>query len=209
MTEATEHQAEIHADASARRVARVYAEALLNEAQSKNLADEILAELQELTGFDREANPVVRSFFLGGVIGRGTRDAAIEKAFRGRANDLLTNFLLVLNDHDRVELLWPIAEIYRDILEERTGQVRVQVRTAVPFPDDQRERLVKLLRESTRREPVLELTVDPNLIGGIVVQVGDYLYDASVKTRLDTIQRTLFESSSYAIQSGRDRFSSD
>ena len=59
-----------------------------------------------------------------------------------------------------------------------------------------------------RREPVLELTVDPTLLGGLVVRVGDNLFDGSVRTRIDTLRKQLIERSSHEIQSGRDRFSS-
>ena len=207
MTEATESQPDFKADASAQRIARVYAEALLDEAQKHGLADEVQGDLDGLLRDVTGADPLIASFFLGGVIGRETRDDVIRKAFAGRVSDIFLNFLLVLNDHERMELLRPIARIYRELLEERTGKVRVLLRTAAPLPDDQRERLLAELRETLHREPVLETTVEPNLLGGLVVQVGDWLYDASVKTRLETLRDELEEKSSHAIQSRRDRFS--
>jgi F-type H+-transporting ATPase subunit delta len=83
----------------------------------------------------------------------------------------------------------------------------VQVRSAVPLADDQADRLRQQLRESLRLDPVLRTEVDPKLLGGIVVKVGDWLYDASVRARLDSIRKQLIERSSHEIQSGRDRFS--
>ena len=120
----------------------------------------------------------------------------------------MLNFLLVLNDHDRLELLRSIRLSYRDLLEERTGKVRVLVRSAVPLPEDQKERLLRELGDTLHREPVLDMTVDPELLGGLVVQVGDWLYDASVKNRLETIRDDLVQRSSHEVQVGRDRFSS-
>src|SRR5205823_9417294 len=102
----------------------------------------------------------------------------------------------------------PILSAYRGLLEHRTGKVRVRLRSAVPLDDGQRERLLGQLRDLWHREPILESAVEPDLLGGLVVQVGDWLYDASVRTRLDTIRDQLIERSSYEIQSGRDRFSS-
>jgi F-type H+-transporting ATPase subunit delta len=84
----------------------------------------------------------------------------------------------------------------------------VEVRSAVPLPDDQRERLLNQLRATLQREPILQTRVDENLLGGLVVRVGDWVYDASVKTRLETIRHQLTERSSHEIQSRRDRFSS-
>jgi F-type H+-transporting ATPase subunit delta len=199
---------DLQADAGAQRVARVYAEALLAEAEKQNLAREIEQELDGLVREVAGADPILRNFFLGGVVGRGARKVALQKAFAGRASDLLVNFLHVVNDHDRLELLRPIREAYRNLLEDRLGHVRVRVTSAIPLSDDYRERLVQQLRQTTRREPVLEATVDAALLGGLVVRVGDYLYDASVRTRLAMIRNQLIERSSHAIQTGRDRFSS-
>jgi F-type H+-transporting ATPase subunit delta len=207
MTEPIEVPPEFKPDVSAQRVARVYAEALLDEAQEHGLADEIAEQLDQLLSEVARRDPVMASFFLGGVVGREARANTLRSAFAGRVSDIFLNFLLVLNDHERLELLRPIAQNYRDLLEQQAGKVRVQVRTAVPLPDDQRERLLGELREVTRREPILEPTVDPDLLGGLVVQVGDWLYDASVKTRLETLRNELVERSCHAIQVGRNSFS--
>jgi F-type H+-transporting ATPase subunit delta len=76
--------------------------------------------------------------------------------------------------------------------------MRVTVTTAVPLPDDQRERLRQELREKYKKEPVLTTKVDPALLGGLVVKVGDWLYDASVRTRLTNIRKQLIERGSHA-----------
>jgi F-type H+-transporting ATPase subunit delta len=199
---------ELKADASARRIARVYAEALLEEAQKRDAGRDLAEELDQLLADIAEADPELRNFLLGGVVSRKIREQAIEKAFAGRVSELLLNFLLVLNAHERLELLGLAVEAYHQLLEERGGQVKVRVRTAAPLDDGQRDRLYLQLKDMTKREPVLDIDVDPSLLGGLVVQVGDYLYDASVRTRLARIRNELIERSSHAIQTGRDRFSS-
>jgi F-type H+-transporting ATPase subunit delta len=199
---------ELQGDASAQRIARVYAEALLEGAQKQNLTEEIQQDLEGLLRDVAGSDPLMRNFFLGGVVGRGARKEALEKAFAGRVNEIFLNFLLVLNDHDRLELLGPIIGAYEKLMVERSGKVVVRVRSAVPLADEYRERLVQQLAQMTRREPILETSVDPSLLGGLVVRVGDYVYDASVRTRLATLRNQLIERSSHAIQTGRDRFSS-
>ena len=59
-----------------------------------------------------------------------------------------------------------------------------------------------------RLEPILDLTLDPELLGGLIVRVGDWQYDGSVSGRLKTLRDHLIARSSHEIQSGRDRFSS-
>lgn len=208
MSDVAEVKHDFHADASAQRIARVYAEALLDEAQKQNAAVELRDEMNGVLGDISGADPLLRNFFFGGVVGREARKEALEKAFAGRASDLLVNFILVLNEHDRLELLAPILAAYGQLLTERSGEVRVKVASAVPLTDEFRQRLQQQMREMTKKEPVLELTVDPSLLGGLVVRVGDYLYDASVRARLAKIRNELIEKSSHAIQAGRDRFSS-
>ena len=208
-TQAASGLARLAADTGAQRVAHVYAESLLAEAEKYNVVEEIRQELEDLLNQVSAPNAPIRNFFLGGLVGRDRRAVSIKKAFEGKVSPLFLNFLLVVNDHERLELLRPILNIYSVMVEERSNRVRVLVRSAVPLQDDQRERLIGQLRQMTRKEPVLTARIEPDLLGGLVVQVGDWRYDASVQHQLDLIRNQLIESSSHEIQAGRDRFSSD
>ena len=73
----------------------------------------------------------------------------------------------------------------------------------------ERERLAQGLRNAFQLEPVLETRIDPDLIGGLVVRIGDWLYDGSVRNKLEIIRDQIIERSSHEIQSGRDRFCTD
>ena len=105
-------------------------------------------------------------------------------------------------------LMRPILAAARDLANERANRIRVHVRSAVPLPNDQRDRLREQLRSTYHKEPLLETAVDPELLGGLVVQVGDWQYDSSVRRQLEILKNQLIERSSYEIQSGRDRFCS-
>jgi F-type H+-transporting ATPase subunit delta len=148
------------------------------------------------------------AFFTSGVVSRSKKAKAIRHAFENRASELLTNFLLVLNDHDRLDLLRVVDTAYRELLEERAGHVRVHVLSAVPLLAEQADKLRRELRETFHREPVLEAKVDPDLLGGLVVQLGDWVYDGSVRTRLQNLKHQILMESSHEIQGGRDRFGS-
>ena len=115
---------------------------------------------------------------------------------------------MVLNDHDRLFLVRPIVAAYEELSNEHNRRMTVQVRSATPLQDYQRERLSQELRAAFNKEPILEATVDPDLLGGMTVQVGDWLYDASVRSKLETLSNQLIERSSHEIQTGRDRFCS-
>ena len=197
------------ADISAQRVARVYSEALLNAADKSGEADAVQEQLDSLVHEVFRANPQFKAFLGSGAVGRPAKGDVIRHAFQGRASALFFKFLMVLNEHERLDLLRPVAAAYKDLRDQRARRIRVQVRSAVPLGDDQRLRLQRELHDTFRLEPVLESSVDPGLIGGLVVRVGDWVYDASVRTQLENIRKHLIESSSHEIQSGRDRFSSD
>ena len=208
MTANVEQSHRQKADVGAQRVAQTYAEALLNAAQKQNQVRETLDDFDALVGHVFYGHPDLEKFLSSMAVGREAKDKVLRSSLAGRATDLLTNFLLVVNEHDRLGLLRSILAAYREEYERRTEQMRVHVRSAVPLPDDQRERLVSELRAAYNREPVLEMKVDPALLGGLEVRVGDHLFDGSVRTRIDTLRKQLIERSSHEIQSGRDRFSS-
>jgi F-type H+-transporting ATPase subunit delta len=196
------------ADVGAMQVARVYAEALLSSAQEKGQAAEILQDLQALVE-QVLSNAELADFFASAAVGREKKAAVLSAAFKDRAPPLLVEYLQVLNKHDRLGLLRPIAISYKQQLDRRNNLVRVHVTSAKAVPDDQLDRLKRLVRDTTQREPVVDVVIDPSLVGGLVVRVGDWVFDASVTSRLESLRNKLIESSSHEIASGRDRFYSE
>lgn len=187
-------------------VSRVYAEALLEQAFKSNQAEEILQELESILEDVLKPRPDLESLLTGDSVSHDNKRRVIETVFTGRVNDLVCNFLNVLNDHDRLQLLRPVVQLYREKLDERRGRIQVQVSTAIPLPADQRERLIRELHQVFHREPVLDEKVNPDILGGLIVRVGDWLYDASVLKQLEKINNEISESSSHEIKNGRDRF---
>jgi F-type H+-transporting ATPase subunit delta len=184
-------------DPGDRRLAKVYAEALLDAAAKRNQMAEALAELDSLIDDVFGSQPEFEALLASGAVSRHHKAEVLHRAFDGRAGETFLNFLFVLNDHGRLGLLRGIRQEARALYDERMGRVPVVVRSAVPLQDDQRERLLQELRQTFGKEPILQAKVDPSLLGGLVVQVGDWLYDASVRTRLDNIRKYLIERGSH------------
>lgn len=205
LQEAARHRTVL--DVGGQRVAKVYAEALYNAAAQHEEEKTVLDELQALVEEVFTVDPQLESFFAAGALPRDRKAAALKAAFDGRAGATFNNFLQVLNNHDRLDLLRGVLAAYRELADVRANRVRVEVRTAVPLSDDQRHKLEAQLRQSFGKEPLLAPKVEPDLLGGMIVRVGDWLYDASVRTRLDQIRKQVLTRSSHEIQSGRDRFS--
>lgn len=193
-------------DDTARHVAGVYAQALLNAAQKRGQADAVLEELRGIVNDVFGRDPFFELFLASAAVARDRKDELLRKTFQGRASDTLLDALLVLNQHGRLDLVRGVAQVYGELYDRRHNRTRVDVRSAVPLTDGQLERLRQELRDVLRREPILQTRVDPELIGGLVVQVADWVYDASVRGHLRDIRNHLIERSSHAIQGGRDRF---
>jgi len=194
-------------DVSAQRLAKVYAEALLQAAREKNQTQEVL---EELNGMIEEStrDGDLSAFFQNALITREQKEKVIRSAFAGRVSDTMFNFLLVLNEHNRLDLFRPLRQIYQDLLDEGMNRMRVEVSSAAPLNDGQLDRIKTDLQATFGKEPVVETKIDTGLLGGVVVRVGDWLYDGSVRTKIDNLRKQLLERGDHEIQSGRDRFSS-
>jgi F-type H+-transporting ATPase subunit delta len=195
-------------DVGAQRIGKVYAEAIFDAAEKRNQAQEVLEEFDALVHdlFRRDAQ--FEAFLASSAIPRDRKAAVIQHAFEGKASEVFVSFLLVLNQHERLDVLRAIHAAYHELYDRRAGRIRVQVKSAIPLPDDQAEKLRQEIRAKFQREPVLDAQVDPDLLAGMVVQVGDWKLDSSIRSRLQSIREQLVERSSYEIQSRRDRFSS-
>lgn len=191
------------------KIARVYAEAYLAAAEKDGQGAEALAELESLVSevFDKDER--FETMLSSAAVGRHAREDVIRNAFEGKATERFVRFLQVLNAHDRLNLARSIAGAARQLQDDRNRRVKVFVTSAAPLPEDQAESLKQVLRDRLDLDPVLVTSVDPALLGGIKVRIGDIQYDSSVRTRIDTIRQRILERGSHEIQVGRDRFSSD
>jgi F-type H+-transporting ATPase subunit delta len=193
-------------DPSSQAIARTYADALLDAAGTGT--NEVLEELTSFVDDVLNKLPELREIFFSRVVGREEKIQLIDRVFSGKTSPLVASFLRVLVRHDRLDLVPLIAREARLRQEVRSGKQRVQIKTAMPLSDQSRDRLRQRLAESLPFEPILETQVDPSLIGGIVIRVGDTVYDSSLATRVAQLRDRIQQRSLHEIQSGRDRFSS-
>jgi F-type H+-transporting ATPase subunit delta len=194
-----QHETVFDAPARLSRLARVYAEAFLTAAQqtSPQAVEQAGAELVEFAN-SVAANPDVSAFLASPIVGKKAKLAAIMPALKDIASDLLRGLVGVLTQNNRLDLLQSIAAAYRQLLEERAGRVPVKISVAVPLSDTQiAELTAKLKKLLKQREPVLDVRVDPDLFGGMIVQVGDSVIDTSVRSRLQSIRALLLEKGTY------------
>jgi F-type H+-transporting ATPase subunit delta len=115
--------------------------------------------------------------------------------FRGRLSDLTLNALLVMNRHERGGLIAQVLRRFVTHQEQAAGQVEVTATSATELPEDQRTQIADLAAKLSGRSPIMEWSVDPDIIGGLVLLIGDVRYDHSVRRHLNAARRRLFERS--------------
>ena len=187
-------------------VAGLYAEALLGLATAQGIEGEVLAELDGVVELlDRD--PDIEAAIATPLVDGESRRQTVERSFRGRASDLLVDTLQVMNRKGRLSLMRALAEAYRQGLEKAKGIVEVRVTTAVPLSPENRKRTEEIAARVLRATPRLVETVEPDLLGGMVIQVGDRKFDSSVSREISRLGERLFERTAQELLSGKSYFS--
>ncbi len=192
-------------DPRAQSIAQVYAIAYL-DAAAANVAgavEELISFVVDVLGSQSDFDSLLR----GTSISQDDKLQLIDRVVSGRATPLFANFLKVLARHDRLSLLPGIRNLVEIESERRAGQRRVTVTGASVLSSEALESIRTALRTSLACEPILETRVDSTLVGGLVVRVGDTVYDGSLKTQVKQLRARLRERCLNEIQRGRDRFS--
>jgi F-type H+-transporting ATPase subunit delta len=172
-------------------VARRYAKALLEIGVAHKSAEAMGQELERLVELLRTSAELADTL-RNPVFPLSRRRAVLDEIIKRLSlSPTVRNFTLLLLDRGRIASLPGIAREYSGLLDETLGRVRVQVTSAVPLDGALEGRLQKALAQRTGKTVILEKSVDPTLVGGIVSQIGDVVYDGSVRTQLDNLKHQL------------------
>jgi len=169
-----------------------YAEALFEAARERDELEEVLDDLKEFVNALEESEEL-RLFFSGGQIPERKKRRAIDALTEGMALST-RNFLKVLSDNGREEILEEVLLRYEELVKEHLGKVEVEVTTAVELSEEEvgriNERLGRLLEG---REVILDTSVDPDILGGAVFRFGGRRVDSSVRGQLLSLREEMLE----------------
>jgi ATP synthase F1 delta subunit len=168
-----------------------YAEALFLAARERNALDAVaqdVASVQELLR-DRK----LLAFLESPQILDEDKEAVVRRVFRERVHPLVVDLLLLLLDKHRISHLPDILEMFQRRLDEYRGILKARVVTAVPLPDEEAERLRRNLEARTGKKVVLEREVDPSILGGVTVILGNRIIDGSLRNGLEKVRQYLLE----------------
>ena len=104
---------------------------------------------------------------------------------------LVRNLGALLITRGSVDAVGDVALGYNQLLDERLGRQQIEVTSAVPLEDGEVERIRRFVADLIRKEVVVSSRVDPSILGGVIIQIGDRLLDGSTRTRLETLRRQI------------------
>ena len=169
-----------------------YAQALFGATRESEELEETVENLKEFVDALHESDEL-RSFFYGVQIPEGQKRRAID-ALTEEMTSSTTNFLKVLVDNGRTEILEEVLPRYEELVKEYQGKVEVEFVTAIELSDETLDRVRSRLGEILDgREVVLETNVDSDLVGGAVFRFGETRIDGSVRGRLQGLRETMLE----------------
>lgn len=194
-------------DTGAEHLGQVYAEALLAAANKAGLADLAVDQLGQIVESLYD-HPDLAVVFGSPRISVEEKGRILDRLFGGQINPMLMQFLKVTAERGRLGYLKNIAASARAQRDETLGRTVAEVTSAIPLDDQTRQQVIDRLGLAQQRQVVLREKVNPALIGGLVIRIGDTVYDSSVAGRIDGMAKRTRQSFARKLMENSSRFAS-
>jgi F-type H+-transporting ATPase subunit delta len=168
-------------------IANVYARSLFEVAKEASKLDEIREQLDEIADAISEDHEL-QVFFFSPYFSSEEKKEGLRK-FLTDVDPILLNFLDLLIDNHRMPVLFRTRSIFDSLWEKENDLLPVSVTSAVDLDEDTVRNIGDRIGEQTGRKVQLSSSVDPDLLGGIVVRVGNSIIDASIRNRLEQLRK--------------------
>jgi F-type H+-transporting ATPase subunit delta len=168
-------------------IAEVYARSLFEVAQEHDALDEIHEQLDEFAD-ELSSNRELQVFFFSPYFSSEEKKDGVAKVIEG-GNDYFVRFLELLAEKHRVPALFRIRREFDELWAEEQRLLEVSVTSAVELDQETVKGIGKKIEEQTGRRVELSANVDPDVIGGLVIRVGNMVLDATVRNRLEQLRR--------------------
>jgi len=174
-------------------IAKRYARAFFDIAAEENRYEEYCDELMKFYSVIDQSSDF-KEFLANPMFNNEDKKAVVKTILeRVSLSGISANFLNLLADKQRIGILGDIIQWYRELMDNALRKVRVQVKTAFPLSGELSNSLLTNLEALTNKKVEMTIEEDRSLLGGIVVQVGDTLYDGSIRSQLNNIRNLLGE----------------
>lgn len=194
-------------DTDQQQLGDVYAKALLGAGVNSGSADQLVDELNAVAEAVSQL-PKMSAALESPRVATEAKIGLLEKAFAGKVSKDLMNFLKVAATKGRLDCLGAISNSATRLNDERVGRVSGTLTTAGAVSDDVVERVAKKISDQIGKNVRLEPVVNPDIIGGMVVRVGDTVYDGSVVSQLDQVKARATKRAGDIIREKLEQFTS-
>lgn len=171
-------------------VARRYAEAFFSIAQQANKIDDYQAELGKVVQSVKETE-ALEEYFAHPLIPAKEKKEIVQQLFGSVISAVTLNFVMLLLDKKRETYLDLIASEYEKMADESRNIQKAELTTAMAVPETEIKNLSEKLSTATGKTIQLSLTIDPALLGGVKIRMGDKIIDASVVKKLEMLKKNL------------------
>ncbi len=195
-------------DIGAARLAKVYAQAIVDAADRHQCQAEVLEEFTQIVEDVLPRVDNIASVFESPRISTSDKSSLVRNTFSEKVLPITLNALLVLADHGRLGLLPELVVALRRELDRQAGKREAVLTTAHPITPDEQTAILKSVEGSLGESLTAHFSVNPDLLGGLVVRIEDTVYDHSVSTSLVSLADRLKQRSINEIQHRRDRLGS-
>jgi F-type H+-transporting ATPase subunit delta len=171
-------------------VVRRYARALIEAASQAQQVDAVEEDLRSIDQIFR-AVPRLQRALQAPTVPDSRKRVLVDQAFGNRIGPLALRFLRLAINHDREAILPHIYAEYHRMANELRNLLPVEVTAAVPLTDPERDALAVALAQRTGKRIELRMAIDPSLLGGLVLRMGDTIIDGSVRAKLEQLRTQL------------------
>lgn len=187
-------------------VAQVYAQSLFDLADQDDSTTSVETAYEELNAVINlmDENATFAEFMQSVLIPVKNKRDSIKKIFSESISDLTLRFLLVLNDKERLGHISAIAAAYRELYWIKIGRMEVVAYTPKPMNEDESKHIIELIKNATGKDPVMTNAVEPAMIGGLKLRIGDKFIDASITTRLNQMREQFAKSGAETVRNRLD-----
>ena len=186
-------------------VGELYAKALLGAAQTSGSLETVVAQLESIVTDVMDRQPAFEMALSNPKVSQQQRMDLLDKVFGQKLDPVLLRFLKVLCRRGRLGFIRSIHKSVVTMRDDALGRLRVSVTTAQPLSDAQRQDLIEKLKVVFKSDISLSAKVNPSVLGGILIRIGDTVFDGSLDGRLSQLKKVAAER---AEQSLREKFSS-
>ncbi|MGO9482086.1 MAG: ATP synthase F1 subunit delta [Candidatus Kryptoniota bacterium] len=178
------------------RAAKRYAGALLGLASELKKIDHVASDMR-LVHDSIAASYELKLFFQSPIIDRFKKREIVKALFEEKVDELTFHFILLLVDKAREGLVDAIAVEFGVLLDEQLGIVKAELTAPYQFDEKSKARVQSKLEELTNKKVHINFSLDKNLVGGFLAQIGDTVYDGSVRRQLEILKQQLLTVKNY------------